>query len=87
MEEDELVRAREPIMTSIEQNLRSNGYWLNSVMRQSQAKPWKLEWARNMTKDFASITLDELQELAAAYLKPDDAIRMEIHPINVGDDE
>lgn len=87
MEEDELVRAREPMMTSVEQSLRSNGYWLNSVMRQSQAKPWKLDWARNMKKDFVSISLDELQELAAAYLKPDNAIRIEIHPINAGDEE
>ena len=61
MEEDELLRAKKPILADIEQHiLRSNGYWLN-VMLQSQAKPW----------------------LAAAYLQPENAIRIEIHPADV----
>jgi len=87
MEEDELVRAREPIITSIDQSFRSNDYWLNTVMRQSQAKPWKLDWARNKKEGYADITLNELKELAATYLKPDKALRMEILPINADGDE
>jgi len=83
MEEDELLRAKKPILADIEQHiLRSNGYWLN-VMLQSQAKPWRLEWARSFKEDYESITLSELQELAAAYLQPKNAIRIEIHPADV----
>lgn len=81
--EDELVRAKEPMLTNIESTLRSNSYWLGSVMLQSQAKPWTLDWARTLREDYASITLGEIQELAAIYLKPSNAIRMEIHPVNV----
>jgi zinc protease len=80
IEDDELVRAREPIMTSIERNSRSNDYWLNSVMLDSQAKPWKLEWARNMKGDYGSISLDDLEELAATYLMPENALQIEILP-------
>jgi zinc protease len=34
--EDELNRARQPLLTTLRQSLRSNGYWLNSVLAAAQ---------------------------------------------------
>lgn len=79
--EDELKRAREPMLKAMEQSLRDNGYWLNSVLARAQEKPEVLEWARNRLADVNSITVDELSALAAQYLKSDRASRVAILPI------
>ena len=73
---DELDRARKPSLANIEKSLRSNGYWLSSVLSGCQLDPRKLELARNRKSDIESITLDEINELAAKYLTPENAIRI-----------
>jgi zinc protease len=78
--DDELKRAREPILKSMEQSLRDNGYWLNSVLARAQEKPEVLDWSRTRVADLASITTGELTALAKKYLTSDRASQAIILP-------
>ena len=78
--EDELDRSLNPLLGQLEQSLRDNGYWLNTVMSRSQLEPKRLDLARNRDEDYGSITLDEINDLAAAHLGRDHALRVRIRP-------
>lgn len=78
--EDELNRARLPILTTLRESERNNAYWLNQVLSAAQEQPERLEWSRSRYRDFESITKPELDALAAAYLDPARAIRFTIKP-------
>jgi zinc protease len=73
--EEELERARLPVLTALRESERSNAYWLNSVLAASQEQPWRLDWARTRYADHEAITKAELDALAAAYLDPERSIR------------
>jgi zinc protease len=79
--EDELRRAREPIMTEIRQSFRTNSYWLSNVLLRAQEKPEVLDWARSRTADFASITVAEVNTFAKNYLTSGRAFRVTVLPI------
>jgi len=66
--EDELKRAIDPILTSIRELRQTNGYWLNSVMTASARHPQQIEWARSFLDDYAAVTVQELNRIAATYL-------------------
>ena len=78
--QDELDRALKPILSNLEKTLRDNGYWLNTVMAQSQSEPYRLDWARERDKDYASIKLEEINALAKKYLAKANAAQMAILP-------
>jgi zinc protease len=78
--EDELDRAKKPILTSIRESSRTNGYWMGSVLSRAQEKPEVLDWARTRTSDFENITAAELSALAKSYLGSDHASRVVIVP-------
>ena len=78
--EDELKRALAPRLTMLEKSLRENSYWLGTVMAQSQEQPYRLDWARTREKDYAAITLGEINALAKKYLGTKNAYRIEILP-------
>ena len=78
--EDELERARQPLLTTLRQSSRSNGYWLNSVLAAAQEKPEVLDWARTRIADNESITREELSALAKRYLGRERASRATIVP-------
>jgi zinc protease len=65
--EDQLNRARQPMLTAIKDSLRSNGYWL-FVLGLAQEKPEALDWPRTRIADTAAITSAELTALAKKYL-------------------
>jgi zinc protease len=77
---DELERALKPIQSNLKESLRSNGYWLGSVLSESQEKPHKIEWAMNRDADYAAITVEELNALAKKYLNSGNALLYEIVP-------
>jgi zinc protease len=77
--EDELTRARLPLLTSFRESLRTNGYWL-SVLASAQEKPEKLDWARDRIADNEAITTSELNALAKKYLPRERASRVTILP-------
>ena len=76
--EDELNRARLPVLTSLRETERTNAYWLNTVLAAAQEQPWRLDRARDRYSDHEAITKAELDALAAAYLSPERAIRFTI---------
>jgi zinc protease len=78
--EDELNRARLPLLTAVRESLRTNGYWIGSVLARAQEKPEVLDWARNRIADFESITTAELSEMAKKYLGRERASRATILP-------
>ncbi len=78
--QDELDRVQKPAISSIEGTLRKNTYWLSTVLSKSQAQPKRLDWARSRTADYTSVTLDEVNELATKYLKPENAITYQLSP-------
>jgi len=58
-----------PVINHLEVYVKTNEYWLNSVMADSYRYPQKLDWAENLMKDYPSITREELFLLAKKYLK------------------
>ena len=78
--DDELLRVVDPILTSIKELRQTNGYWLNNVMTGSYRHPQQLEWANNFLEDYAAVTVDELDALAATYLTDQRAAALIIEP-------
>ncbi|HTO04304.1 MAG TPA: insulinase family protein, partial [Opitutus sp.] len=78
--EDELVRAKQPLLTAIRESLRDNGYWLGAVLTRAQEKPESLDWARSRSSDIESITAEEINALAKTYLPQERASRVVILP-------
>jgi zinc protease len=77
--QDELDRAKNPVLTSIRETERTNRYWL-TVLGRAQEKPEVLDWARSRREDFAAITKADIDQLAKAYLGPEKAHRVVVHP-------
>jgi zinc protease len=65
---DELQRSKQPTLTSINDTIRSNGYWLSSVLTLSSRHPQQLEWPTTIVADFTAITKEEIEGLATRYL-------------------
>ena len=77
---EELERSKKPLLTSIRESARTNGYWLGSVLAKAQERPESLEWSRTRYSDFESITTEELSALAKSYLGSARASRVIIVP-------
>lgn len=80
--EDELLRARQPILESIETAQETNRWWLSTLSR-SQAMPDRLDEIRTITTDYQAVSAEEITELARQYLQPDRAFRATILPQDV----
>jgi zinc protease len=72
--EDEIQRARQPILESIQENLERNGYWLG-LLGLSQTYPGQLDEHRSAMQDYEALTPADLSASAAQYLQPDRAWR------------
>jgi zinc protease len=68
--EEELVRAKQPVLTALRESARTNPYWLNSVLGSAQEFPQKLDWSRTRYSDIEGVTTAELSALAKQYLDP-----------------
>jgi zinc protease len=77
--QDELDRAKNPILTAIRESERTNQYWIR-VLSRAQERPEVLDWARSRREDFQKITMSDVDLLAAAYLDPSRASRVVVHP-------
>lgn len=77
--EDEILRARRPLLEQIEAAFENNAAWLN-WLSQSWSKPERLDRIRGLTADYESISRDELVALAASYLQPETSWRVTILP-------
>ena len=77
--QDEVDRAKNPVLTAIRESERTNSYWMR-VLSRAQERPEVLDWARSRSADFGGISKADLDALAAAYLDPVKASRVIIHP-------
>jgi zinc protease len=65
---DELLRAKRPMVTSITDTVRTNQYWLSSVLALSSRYPQQLDWPTNILGDFSAIDEKDLSQLARQFL-------------------
>jgi len=77
---EELERALEPILTSIRDRIRTNSYWLDSVLLGASRHPQRLKWPLSFQTDYASVTAEEVSALAAQYLRADKAAEIVLLP-------
>ncbi|MHB8808594.1 MAG: M16 family metallopeptidase [Desulfobulbaceae bacterium] len=78
--EEELHRSLGPSLTSIKDMMKTNRYWLESVLTLSSRHPEQLTWPLSIEKDFAAITAAEVSELAARYLQPGNTAKLLFRP-------
>jgi len=84
--EDELQRARQPILERLEETLERNPYWVNALAR-SQIQPERLDQLRSAQSDYLDVTVEELVTLAQTALQPDQAYRVTVLPQRLADAE
>lgn len=65
----EFKRAQEPTLTAIRDQLRSNSYWLQTVLALASRHPEQLQWPRNIAQSFAAMRVEEVEALARRYLQ------------------
>jgi len=68
--EEELVRAKQPVLTALRESARTNPYWIGSVLAAAQEFPERLDWSRTRYSDNEGVTAAELSALAKQYLVP-----------------
>jgi hypothetical protein len=68
------------MVTSLLDSVKSNGYWLSSVLSLSSRYPEQLEWPKTIISDFSSITADEINGLARKYLESSRAATARVTP-------
>lgn len=67
--EKDMNNALKPFINHLEVYVKTNEYWLNSVMANSYIYPQKFEWAGNLMDDYNSITAEDLFLLSKKYLQ------------------
>ncbi len=68
--DEELVRAKQPVLTALRESSRTNPYWLGSVLAAAQEFPERLDWSRTRYSDNEGVTAAELSALAKQFLVP-----------------
>ncbi|MBO6798085.1 pitrilysin family protein [Maricaulis sp.] len=76
--EDELLRARTPIIEGLDEQRRDNQYWLGGLAR-SQRDPERMDRLRDVAGQFEAVTLDEIRALATEVFDPDAAVRYALY--------
>ena len=77
---EELERAKGPMLTSLKDMVRTNGYWLQSVLALSSRYPEQLEWPKSIIPSFSGFSLKEIEALGSMYLNPKNAAVITIVP-------
>ncbi|MBC2715976.1 MAG: insulinase family protein [Desulfobacteraceae bacterium] len=80
VQDDELHRAVNPIIESIKERVKTNPYWLDSVLKRASRYPAQLDWCRSFQEDYAAITEQEVNDLARKYLVNSKAATVVIIP-------
>ncbi len=68
IEIDELERVRTPAVNRIQDMVRRNEYWLNSVLSDSRRYPQQIDWSRSLVQTYVSVRPEDLNQLARTYL-------------------
>ncbi|MDI1325910.1 MAG: insulinase family protein [Brevundimonas sp.] len=75
--DDELLRARAPVVESLRRNQADNGYWV-SQLADAGRKPETFDEIRSHVTDYEAVTAADIQRLARQYLTADKAWRLTI---------
>jgi zinc protease len=75
VDEDMLLRARQPLLESYDNALKTNGGWLGLVDR-AQTEPERIERFTQGKTLLASLTAADLQAMAARYLVPEQRLEV-----------
>jgi len=76
----ELARIKGPLLAHLKEAVRTNQYWLNSVLAGSDRHPQQLEWPESMMADFSAVSAAEVEQLARRYLLPDKMATAVVRP-------
>jgi len=78
--QDELDRARNPIVAELKKLLETNAYLLSGIVSGSQERPERLQRALTSVAELSSITVDDVNAVAREYLDPQKALPVAIVP-------
>ncbi|MCF8056588.1 MAG: insulinase family protein [Desulfocapsa sp.] len=78
--EKELAAAKAPMLTSLKDVVRSNRYWLKSVLALSSRYPQQLQWPATILSGFESFSVKDIQKLGRSYLDPKQAAVISVVP-------
>ncbi|MFP4649779.1 MAG: M16 family metallopeptidase [Desulfobacterales bacterium] len=79
-DEDELKRALEPTLTGIREQLKTNEYWLDTVLKGAARHPVQLDWSRSIKSDYKKITPGDVERMAEKYLVNEKSAIIRIRP-------
>jgi len=75
--EDELQRARKPILEGMEEADEDNGSWIG-LLDEAQSLPGDLDRWRSAEAMYQSITVEQLTEASSKYFTEENTLRMSI---------
>lgn len=78
--DDELNRAVAPILAAIKERVKTNTYWLDSVLKRASRYPAQLDWSRTFYNDYAAVTRQEINDVARKYLVNSNAATVVVVP-------
>jgi zinc protease len=78
--EDDVLRAKEPILKMLQEQQRKNEWWLTTVLAEAHSSPQRLDWPASMENDYNSTTKADLEALAKKYLPAGRAVTLRIEP-------
>jgi zinc protease len=78
--EDELERARNPVVSALKKLLADNNYLLSAIVSGSQEQPQRLIRATTSLAELQALTAADLNEVARKYLQPGDALTVVVVP-------
>lgn len=78
--QDELERARNPVLSELKRMLESNSYLLSAIVSGSQERPEKLARAATSVREISSLTVEDVNGVARTYLDPKRGVPVIIVP-------
>ncbi|MBW8733041.1 MAG: insulinase family protein [Asticcacaulis sp.] len=77
--DDELLRARKPSLDKLENDWKTNAYWLG-VLPGSARDPRTIDAIRSRRDQLTAVTAADIQKLASTYLDMAKAMRIQVKP-------
>ncbi|UTW58273.1 insulinase family protein [Kordiimonas sp. SCSIO 12603] len=77
--DDEIERARKPLLEGVQASMKSNNHWLSRISR-AQSEPESVQRIKIVEAGWKETTSEDMQELAAKYLQPEKAFIIKIVP-------